>query len=393
MHILRKMPVPPEESLPALQSVVIITSHPHLDWAQLVKGILESAHLSPCSNTEHLNYSVQYSTPWKLVNKYYAADVQLSVVTDQWPQQLSSIKDQAEALIVYWDNTQKECLAKLNTILDQLDDFKPEVCLLVCDGFSKQPKLSRYESTQWCVAQGWELVELLPPEEDDSDSDDLEDDFKESCGYHRIRGALHANCWTSMTYHQTAGKEGSTVGSAPCNGRQNLLPGSSDPFVGAPAPPRCLLISEDEDDFDPTPQQELDESFDDLFARFENLRVTAASLPREDRLDYAERVAMAFLQSMGEQDDPDEATGNADDNAAAEPGDSPDVQNDITARDAVPDVDEGGAADDFCGPSYDAIEQEFVDEQNEIAAAVLKEKEDILNEFEQFADHNKKIKM
>lgn len=287
------------------------------------------------------------------------------------------------------------------------------------------------------------------------------------------------------------GNDGTNIKADFTPGLHYLLPGRSDPFAGAPASPSCLLNSDDDDeddDFDLPPPQELDESFDDLFSRFEKLRVTAASLPREDRLDYAERVAMAFLESMGGEVDLDEPTGHEegegstsgnvasnsssvsgssaavvdkavpaktetynaeekeqasdikfvrlvdeneikfipstvltleelgfpilkdgeevtneihdeklvpdDEEASCAGGDSSGAENVTAATDElpVPVVDEAGVTDAFCESYYDAIEREFVDEANKKAAAVFNERKEILAEFEQFEDHNKKVK-
>lgn len=41
------------------------------------------------------------------------------------------------------------------------------------------------------------------------------------------------------------------------------------------------------------------DQFEELFAKFDDLKMTASALPRNERLDYAENIANAFLNSLG----------------------------------------------------------------------------------------------
>lgn len=49
---------------------------------------------------------------------------------------------------------------------------------------------------QWCISNGWELVELQPHQ---PQPDPEEDDFRESWGFKRICQALHACTWSNLT--------------------------------------------------------------------------------------------------------------------------------------------------------------------------------------------------
>lgn len=46
-----------------------------------------------------------------------------------------------------------------------------------------------------------------------------------------------------------------------------------------------------------------EDDFENLFSNFEHLKRTAASLPPEQRRDYAEKVAVAFWRAMGGDED------------------------------------------------------------------------------------------
>ena len=67
-------------------------------------------------------------------------------------------------------------------------------CLIVkysnCNGF-----FSFITAQQWCISNGWELIELSKTDDDDSGH---EDDFPESWGFQRIRQALHAHTWSNL---------------------------------------------------------------------------------------------------------------------------------------------------------------------------------------------------
>jgi hypothetical protein len=50
---------------------------------------------------------------------------------------------------------------------------------------------------EWCIAHGFELVELSPEEPEEED-EDLEDDFPESLGMKRVIEALKAHLWPNL---------------------------------------------------------------------------------------------------------------------------------------------------------------------------------------------------
>ena len=56
-------------------------------------------------------------------------------------------------------------------------------------------EVNRLATQTWCVDNGFELVELNPEVESDSD---VEDDFIETTGIKRIVQALHAHTWSNL---------------------------------------------------------------------------------------------------------------------------------------------------------------------------------------------------
>ncbi|KAF2359927.1 hypothetical protein FHG87_009318 [Trinorchestia longiramus] len=275
-------------------AIPIFLSHDHLEWQKIIKGTMDAVNL-PIDQTHRLPFEAKFCATWYLHNKYYSVYVFLIVMHQNWRAQSSLLKSMAEAVIIYWDNTKNDSRQRLDDILSDLGELKPEVCLLVCDDFSEDAKVSRYDANQWCIQNGWELIELETECSSDSDADSLEDDFVESRGFQRVQGALHANRWSTMKQ---------IAGSAPLDCREAMI-SLEDPFLGQEAPQDGSEEEPEEIDNGANGDNDADD-FEDLFARFGQMRLSAASLSREDRLDYAERVATAFLGAIGDDDDDDE---------------------------------------------------------------------------------------
>nr|XP_053630676.1 alpha- and gamma-adaptin-binding protein p34-like isoform X2 [Cherax quadricarinatus] len=268
---------------------------------------------------------------WELENKYYTASVQIAAVSH--PQQcLPWIHKHGEALLVYCDSTQRDVLERLNELIEIIGDFEPEVQLLVCEACTSEQTndsaaLSRIKAQQWCIANGWELIELNPvtTEQDDFDEDD---DFPESWGFKRIRQALHAHTWSNLNMKDCHGSRLTavlqSVGSM--EDKNNDIVHEADEMMysrlselalndGASehvsAGSRLQDSEEQDDDLDslvvPTHLEECldgeDGDFESLFSNFEHLKRTAATLPPDQRRDYAEKVAVAFWRAIGGDDD------------------------------------------------------------------------------------------
>ena len=57
-------------------------------------------------------------------------------------------------------------------------------------------EVPRLEVQTWCIDSGFELVELNP--EVETDSENVEDDFLETTGIDRVIQALHAHTWSNL---------------------------------------------------------------------------------------------------------------------------------------------------------------------------------------------------
>ena len=75
------------------------------------------------------------------------------------------------------------------------------VCIIYTGSFPIMPlififtEVNRLQAQTWCIDNDFELVELNP--ETDSDSD-MEDDFLETTGVSRIVQALQAHTWSNL---------------------------------------------------------------------------------------------------------------------------------------------------------------------------------------------------
>lgn len=291
-------------------SLVILSTHGK-DGRDVVKGILDKECLpEPSSVVDGVE-----CWEWWVENKYYTATVQLACVS-QPEQCLPWILENGEALIIYCDSAQNDVLERVNSLLEKTEDFEPEVQLLVCDALAEDDNtdtLSTLKGQQWCISNGWELVELHPHQPQAEDPE--EDDFHESWGFKRICQALHAYTWSNLTMKDSQGNRLSAVlqsvssqedksASSPQEGEEVMYSRLDNLALeeSASNPPDEEL----ENALDPSMIRDClgeDGDFENLFSSFEHLKRTAANLPPNQRRDYAEKVAVAFWRAMGGDED------------------------------------------------------------------------------------------
>lgn len=76
-------------------------------------------------------------------------------------------------------------------------EFEAEIKILVCKTAEETAPIPKLTIQTWCIANGFELVEINPLDER-SDDDDTEDDFIESKSVRRIMQALYAHPWPKL---------------------------------------------------------------------------------------------------------------------------------------------------------------------------------------------------
>lgn len=132
--------------------------------------------------------------PWKIENKYYEADVHLIHLKER-DLVSESFADVVEAVVLIFSAQDEESFKEAKLWLPFINEFDPQVRILVCERATEDTSVKRADIHEWCIKNSFELVELDPLIESDNE---VEDDFTESNSYLRIRQALHAHTWPNM---------------------------------------------------------------------------------------------------------------------------------------------------------------------------------------------------
>ncbi|XP_042215499.1 alpha- and gamma-adaptin-binding protein p34-like isoform X2 [Homarus americanus] len=286
----------------ARPSLVVLSTHDK-DMSSIVKGILEVE----CVPEPSLILDEIKCWQWDMDNKYYTASVQLAAVSRP-DCSLSWILKHGEALLVYCDSSQTDVLERLNGLLENVGDFEPEVQLLVCDACTSEEGnsgLSRLNAQQWCISNGWELIELNPVVNESEDSD-TEDDFPESWGFKRIRQALHAHTWSNLNMKDCRGSRLNAVLQAVASMEDKTSDSVHETDEVLYSRLADMTVSDDEL-VDPIQLGSClegeDSDFENLFSNFVHLKRTAATLPPNQQRDFAEKVSLAFWKILGSDED------------------------------------------------------------------------------------------
>ncbi|XP_071518512.1 alpha- and gamma-adaptin-binding protein p34-like [Panulirus ornatus] len=301
------------ESLPSL---IILSTH-EKGGEDIVKGILE---LECVPEPSFVMDGIQ-CWQWEMENKYYTASVQLASVS--YPECcMSWILTHGEALLVYCDSSKNDVLESLNSLTEKVGEFEAEVQLLVCDSCASEDSnvgLSRLKAQQWCISNGWELIELNPAVAETEESED-DDDFPESWGFKRIRQALHAHTWSNLNMKDSRGSRLNAVLQSVATVEDSSISSVHETDEVLYTRLAEMAVSDDKSEHNSDEQNcelgesvdpslledclhRYDDDFENLFSNFEHLKRTAASLPPEQRRDYAEKVAVAFWRAMGGDQD------------------------------------------------------------------------------------------
>ncbi|XP_028679431.1 alpha- and gamma-adaptin-binding protein p34 [Erpetoichthys calabaricus] len=281
---------------------------------QIIGGDGPAEALSP--DTDVCRY------PWTIDNKYYRADVHLCVLPER-SALTAETAEAAQAFAVYFNSHVKCGLECVTSWLPVIEPLCLDVLILVCDRVS-ETGVSRQKAQEWCIAHGFELVELEPevlPDEDD--------DFPESTGVKRIVQALNANVWSNMEMkdegHCSLSLMGSLVAShhsfGPSNIQQadfsvagdqpNELPSSN----GTPPDSTTdAILNVDIQELANLTTGEADlDNFERLFTKLKEMKDKAATLPHAERKLHAEKVAKAFWMAIGGEQDEVEGLSSDDD--------------------------------------------------------------------------------
>ncbi|KAI1301428.1 Alpha- and gamma-adaptin-binding protein p34 [Halotydeus destructor] len=270
------------------QCVLVISCHSSMPCERLltVMGCDEEALKSIEVNIDGTKLTCY---PWKLSTKYYDADFHF---VDMTSKSLISadFADTVQAVVLYFDSNCKESFQQAQSWMSYVDQYEPEIKLIACHQANDTTAITKSVVHQWCIENGFELVEVNPSTDADED-DETEDDFKDSSSLKRILQALSAHQWPTM-----AMKSSPTY--KPSAKFENVL---SEQFIQDEL--RRLGISDEIEQNVPAESSGPEPSFEELFSRFSEMKEKASSLNETERRKFAEQTAIAFWNAMGGDED------------------------------------------------------------------------------------------
>lgn len=264
--------------------VLVVSSDNNMEPFSIVKMILEKEGLPITSQTlEGVD-----SYPWHISTKYYETDVTLYSLPKKMllPQNLA---EGVQAVIIFFDSLKNNGLEVVESWQSFLKDYEPDVSILLCNRCSATG-VSKLSAQEWCVQNGFELVELDPEVDEEWEA---EQDFVETTGIKRVVQALHAHVWPNLTLKQR--KEPTSM-SALLHGGESS--GENDLLRLDTLPPE-LAEGNIEDRLDELLGCESETDFYQLFGELQTMKERMSTLPNDQRKACAEQVVLAFWRAIG----------------------------------------------------------------------------------------------
>ncbi|KAK9497546.1 hypothetical protein O3M35_004246 [Rhynocoris fuscipes] len=272
---------------------------------------------------------------WHINTKYYEADIKLCSINQKTlssPEFASSV----EAIIIIFDPISPRGFQPIFDWMPFLNEYEAEVKILICSRCqdSINSALSKVKVQEWCVKEGFELVELEPLLDEEWQN---EQDFIETFGIERVIQALQAHIWpnlimkerkdpTSMSgllhggfcksahspydshldrLEKTVEQENSrTPGNVSDSGNSKNNDGK---YSNAPEDSNTPTNSRKPlDNLEPTLEELLSHEgtdFCDLFSQLPAMKEQASAMPREQRKKFAEDVVLAYWKAIGGDQD------------------------------------------------------------------------------------------
>ncbi|PSN50392.1 Alpha- and gamma-adaptin-binding protein p34 [Blattella germanica] len=235
--------------------------------------------------------------PWHIDTKYYTTDVNLCSV-EKKTLGSEQFAVSVEAVVINFDSNKNDGLAVVESWLSFLKEFEPEVQILLCDRCHENPPVGvpRVAVQEWCVEQGFELVEINPELDPEWEE---EQDFIETTGIKRRPQQLSRTVQSILNGGEPAdNKEVTEMEEA----LQNVHLESQN--EGQETRNSGFNINEIEDRID----ELLGDSggvagFSSLFEQLHNMKERVQGLPSDQRKACAEQVVMAFWRAIGGDED------------------------------------------------------------------------------------------
>lgn len=227
--------------------------------------------------TEHvtLNKTVKENIStysWNIDTKYYTAKVDLHPVKN-YSNRDEDFNESVEAVIVYFDSNTENGLDDVKMWDKLLQDCQPDVKLLISDTCNMETKIKKSIAIEWCVKNGFELIELTPVVVDNKSEDD-DEIIKETYGVERIIEALQSHLWSNLVMKN---KEQAETSEKQDTNMDAMLNG--------------LHFDDDSADFT------------ELFQQLHMMKESVQSMPIRERRQCAEQVVTAFWRAIGGDED------------------------------------------------------------------------------------------
>lgn len=294
---------------------VVVASATNKSPKDIIKLILNVDEL-PCSS--EVDENIQ-AFPWYIDTKYYTADIKLCSI-DKKSLGSEQFAETVEAIVICFDSNRDDGLKEAESWLTFLKDYEPEIQILLCEKCIENPVvgISKISAQEWCVKNGFELVELDPDKDPEWEE---EQDFLETLGIARVVQALHAHIWPNLKMKDETLPVPSAVSSM-LNGvhSSDAVPSVSQNFQN-------LHINNDQssnaEDYDPHNIDDMVNQVQDgilrndlsdivsLYEQMSQLRQVVVNLPSEQRKAKAEQMMIAFWNSLVGDDE--ELEGLSDD--------------------------------------------------------------------------------
>ncbi|KAJ9584212.1 hypothetical protein L9F63_021447, partial [Diploptera punctata] len=256
-----------------------------------------------------------FAYPWHIDTKYYTTDVNLCSV-EKKTLGSEQFAMSVEAVVINFDSNKNDGLSVVESWLSFLKEFEPEVQILLCDRCHEKPSVGvpRVTVQEWCVEQGFELVEINPELDPEWEE---EQDFIETTGIKRVVQAMHAHLWPNLRMKSRPQQLSRTVQSMLNGGEtadnqvssivqdlQNVELEPQNIEEEQQNRPSSFNINEIEDRID----ELLGDSggvagFSSLFEQLHNMKERVQGLPSDQRKACAEQVVMAFWRAIGGDED------------------------------------------------------------------------------------------
>lgn len=272
--------------------VLFVSCSSFLSAEDIVREVFKGEIPEPVSISDFFNGYL-----WQIENKYYTADIQVcscSVTSPPKTQSKLALNFFFQSIVIAFDENESS-FKEVNSWLSYVKLQDPSILLLLNSGKGSDLAISRTEVVRWCLSNSFELINMSIQEEEDSQ----EDEFGEKFGVARVIEALQCAKWPDMKMKEN-----------PCLSNPEDLAG-----WGCTNPPRnegssegnnnCFCLPGDDIELPSSLSNDSDEieSFEELFQRLAQMKERASHLPSKERKSYAEKVAIAFWNSLGGDDE------------------------------------------------------------------------------------------